>query len=230
LAYGQRHLGPSRCPGAHRTGFRHLVPWDPGTAFLFTDLCFLDSAAPNLEDIQASYDFFMKLFENDLNLKYVPRGEESPQAAMQYFLAKNYIECDETAGVYQVTRPHKVGIFQQLYMNFLESYYVVIVTVLVEAADGKIEQKSLTPRATEIGKLLYAKGDLGKHESTSSVNLDLAVKLLVHLGVIETRSEAPEAKGKGKAKRKKANYYFVTEFGKTWLEETKKKLEKLLLS
>lgn len=183
------------------------------------------NAQPNEEAIRRDFKFFMELFENDLNLKFVADADAQCGQAIDYFIAKGFIDFDDETEVYRVVRPHRLGLFQQLYINLLESYYVVIVTVLTEAADGKIEQKQLAPRAGEIGRLLYAKGDLGRNESTSRVNLDLAAKLLVHHDVLEIRSEAPEAKGK----RKKVAFYYLTEKGRPWLEETKKQLERFLL-
>jgi glycerol-3-phosphate O-acyltransferase len=192
----------------------------------FVALAFRGKPHVKLEEMKSVYSFLTMLFENDLNLKFIEQDLNSMQAGLDYFLERKYLELDEQTGEYQVLRPHRLGLFQQLYMNFLESYYVVIVTVLAEAANGRIEQKALTPRAAEIGRLLYAKGDLGKNESTSRVNLDLAAKLLVHHGILEARSEAPEAK----AKRKKISYYYLTEQGRPWLDETKRRLEQLLLA
>lgn len=191
----------------------------------FVSLAFRNSPQPSEAEIRRDFAFFMNLFENDLNLKYVADADALCKDAIDYFLAKGYIDFNDELDAYQIVRPHRLGLFQQVYVNLLESYYVVIVTVLTEAADGKIEQKQLAPRAGEIGRLLYAKGDLGRNESTSRVNLDLATKLLVHHEVLEMRSEAPEAKGK----RKKVAYYYLTEKGRPWLEETKKMLERFLL-
>lgn len=191
----------------------------------FVAMAFRDKSMPTLAEIQNDYDFLMELFESDLNLKFVDRGNSALQEALDYFIGKGYLELVPEKGTYQVLRSHRLGIFQQLYLNFLESYYVVVVTVLSDAANGRIEQKSLTSRAMEIGRLLYAKGDLGRNESTSRVNLELATKFLVHHGILEVRSEAPEAKGK----RKKASFYHLTEKGKPWLENVKKRLESMLL-
>ncbi len=191
----------------------------------FVAMAFLRNRRPTTEQIVEDWTFFVEMFEAELNLKYLEKLEHERDKALQFLRSREYISWDEESGTYQLLRPHRVGLFQQLFLNFLESYYVVIVTVLSEAADGSVEQKSLAPRAMEIGRLLYAKGDLGRAESTSKVNLDLAVKTLVHHGILEMRSAAPEAT----RKRKRTQYYYLTEKGRPWLEETKAKLEDMLL-
>lgn len=191
----------------------------------FVALSFRRRKEPALGQIIEDYNFLREMFEAELNLKYEPRGETPVSHALSYFQSRGYIEFDTQKQLYRVLRPHRVGIFHQLFVNFLESYYIVVVTVLSETPDGRIEQRLLVPRAMEIGKLLYAKGDLGRAESISKVNLDLAAKLLVHHGVLEARSEAPEAQ----RKRKKTSYYYLTENGALWLEETKRRLEEMLL-
>ncbi len=190
----------------------------------FVALAFRANRTPTFDDLTSIYRTLKELFDTELNLKYDTRVDEAVQDALGYFMEKGYLEFDSAEAVYRVRRPHRIGIFQQLYLNFLESYYVVIVTVLAEAAEGKVETRVLAPRAMEIGRLLYAKGDLGRPESTSKVNIDLATKLLTHHGILEMRSISPEAKRKGK----KTNFYFLTERGRPWLEEMKLWLEGIL--